>query len=293
MAGYDLAGIMEAYRRKWEEHRKRGEGYRPAAYKCTQCKDTGYIDLYPPNPHRAANGGISTVIYCPCCRTNMLKDASGIMAEYRELDIKKFPWGTYEKKTDRLKGIVESFVYDFATWRDEGVGLYIYSREKGSGKTMAANAICSSICARYGIAARFTKFEDFFEEVKKSSSNRSSDGVLRANVRKYYETDLLVVDDLGVTKITDWGKDALHDLVNERYKAGRPCIITSNHVPENLPVLPATADRLNDMCLTLHWPEEPVRARKAAERQDRLLQMVEGYDKFTDAPDTPFGREEK
>lgn len=289
MAEHDLAEIMEAYRRKWEEHRTRAAEYKPPAYKCAHCRDMGFIDLYPPNPCKPAGGKISTMIYCPYCRTDMLRDISGIIAEYRELDIAKFPWGTYERDMSKLRRIVESFVYNFRRWQDGGVGLYIYSGEKGSGKTMVASAICGSICTKYNMAVRFTKFEDFFEDVKKSWNEKSSDGVLRANVRKYYDTDLLVIDDLGVTKISDKGKDVLHDLINERYKAGRLCIITSNFVIGELPVHPATADRINDMCLALHWPEEPVRSMKAKERKNRLAQEADSYDKFTDVSgSTPF-----
>ncbi len=290
MAGHDLAEVMEAYRRKWEEHRTRAAGYKTPAYKCAHCKDMGFIDLYPPNPCKPAEGKISTVMYCPYCRAGTLRDISGIIAEYRELDIAKFPWGTYKKDMLKLRRTVESFVYDFRQWQDEGVGLYIYSGEKGSGKTMVANAICGSICTKYNIAVRFTKFEDFYEDVKKTWGGKNSDWVLRADVRKYYDTDLLVIDDLGVTKISESGKDALHDLVNERYKAGRLCIITSNFVMAELPVHAATADRINDMCLTLHWPEEPVRSMKAEERKDRLLQHVDSYDRLVDAPDSPFGK---
>lgn len=289
MAEYDLAEIMEAYRRKWEEHRIRSAGYKPPVYKCVHCKDTGYVDLYPQNLRKPAEGKISTVMCCPYCRADMLRDISGIIAEYRELDIAGFPWGTYKKDISKLKLTVESFVYNFRQWQDAGVGLYIYSGEKGSGKTMAANAICGSICTKYNMAARFIKFEDFFEDVKKSWNEKNSDRVLRADVRKYYDTDLLVIDDLGVTKITDKGKDVLHDLVNERYKAGKLCIITSNFVIGELPVHAATADRINDMCLSLHWPEEPVRSKKAEERKNRLLQHIDSYDKFTDASGgTPF-----
>lgn len=289
MAEYDLAEIMEAYRRKWEEHRTRSAGYKPPVYKCVHCKDTGYVDLYPQNLRKPAEGKISTVMCCPYCRADMLRDISGIIAEYRELDIAGFPWGTYKKDISKLKLTVESFVYNFRQWQDAGVGLYIYSGEKGSGKTMAANAICGSICTKYNMAARFIKFEDFFEDVKKSWNEKNSDRVLRADVRKYYDTDLLVIDDLGVTKITDKGKDVLHDLVNERYKAGKLCIITSNFVIGELPVHAATADRINDMCLSLHWPEEPVRSMKAGERKNRLLQHIDSYDKFTDASGgTPF-----
>lgn len=280
MAEYDIAGIMEAYRRKWEIDRARKESYKPPVYKCGHCKDMGFISLYPPNVHRAANGKTDTVMYCPYCRVDMLKDVSGIMAEYRELDIAKFPWGTYKKDISKLRQTVESFVYDFQRWRDEGVGLYICSKARGSGKTMAANAICGSICAKYNIAVRFIKAEDFLDDVQKSYD--SKDASEKAGIWKYYSTELLVIDDLCVSEISKWGKGVLHNLVNERYKAKKLCIITSNYDINDLPLHEATVDRINDMCMLLHFPEEPVRSQKALERKNRLLQHMDSYDRFTD-----------
>ena len=290
MAEYDLTEIMEAYRRKWEAYRPYVAGYKPPAYRCQYCKDIGYLDLYPQNPRKPAEGKIGTVMPCPYCRIAMLKDISGIVAEYRNLDIQKFPWETYKTLPLKLKKIVESFVYDFYKWQEENVGLYIYSKAKGSGKTMIANAICGSICTRYNLAARFTKVEDYLSDIRKTFDSKSKDELSKVNMRKYYETDLLVLDDLGVSKIPDWGKDKLHELINERYKAGKLCIITTNFELEKLPICEATVDRINDMCMLLHWPEEAVRAIKAETKKNKILQYVNSCDKFTNCDKTPFER---
>lgn len=291
MGEYGLEEVMEAYRRKWEDGRDRMQNYRPPDYKCKYCRDTGFVSLYPQNTHRAAMGKTDVVIYCPHCRASMLKDISGIIAEYRDLDIARFPWGTYRDAAcaGKVRKTVESFVYDFQKWRDEGIGLYLYSTAKGSGKTMAASAICGSICAKYNISVRLTKVEDFLDDLKKTYGSRGTDELSRANFRKYYDAELLALDDLCVTELSSWGKDRLHDLVNERYKAGKLCIVTSNHAPWQLKIHEATVDRLNDMCAVLHFPEEAVRAVRAKERKDRLAQLVQSYDKFTDAGGkTPF-----
>lgn len=287
--GYDTSEIIEAYRRKWEETRARRERYEPPDYKCPHCKDMGFIDLYPKKANKPAGGEISTMMDCPYCRMDMLKNVSGIMAEYRELDIAKFPWETYKADITPIRKIIESFVYDFRKWQDTGVGLYIYSHVKGSGKTMAASAICGSICSKYNIAARFTKVEDFFDDIKKNYGNKDRDEIPIVSLKKYFDTELLVLDDLGVSKINEWRQDMLHNLVNERYKAKKLCIITSNYTLAELPVNPATKDRLNDMCLMLGFPEEPIRAHKAEERKNRMVKLVASYDKFTDAGKTPFG----
>jgi DNA replication protein DnaC len=46
--------------------------------------------------------------------------------------------------------------------------------------------------------------------------------------------DLLVLDDLGREKVTDWASERLYVLVNERYNALRPTVVTSNYPPDVL-----------------------------------------------------------
>ena len=46
--------------------------------------------------------------------------------------------------------------------------------------------------------------------------------------------DLLVLDDLGREKVTDWASERLYVLVNERYNALRPTVVTSNYGPDIL-----------------------------------------------------------
>jgi len=46
--------------------------------------------------------------------------------------------------------------------------------------------------------------------------------------------DLLVLDDLGREKVTDWASERLYVLVNERYNAMRQTVVTSNYGPRIL-----------------------------------------------------------
>lgn len=287
----DMEKVIETFRREWERHKTQTAQYRPIIYKCEHCKDTGFLDLYPSDPNKSSMGKVSTVMFCPYCRANMLRDISGIIAEYRDLDITKFPWETYKKDVTKLKQTIESFVYDFQRWKDEGVGLYIYSEAKGSGKTMVANAICGSICTKYNIPVRISKAEDFLSDLRKSYDDKEKGVLTGTNIRKYFDTELLVIDDLGVSRFNDFGKDRLHELINERYKAGRLCIITSNFMPEKLLIHAPTIDRINDMCLVLHFPEEPIRAQKALTRKNKLMEYVHSYDTFTDCDKSPFKEE--
>jgi DNA replication protein DnaC len=55
---------------------------------------------------------------------------------------------------------------------------------------------------------------------------------------RYIRADLLVLDDLGRERVTDWATERLYVLVNARYGELRPTIATTNLRPSELVALP-------------------------------------------------------
>lgn len=55
---------------------------------------------------------------------------------------------------------------------------------------------------------------------------------------RYVQADLLVLDDLGRERVTDWATERLYVLVNSRYGELRPTIATTNLRPSELVALP-------------------------------------------------------
>jgi DNA replication protein DnaC len=64
---------------------------------------------------------------------------------------------------------------------------------------------------------------------------------------------VLLLDDLGSEKATDWTLERLYELVNERYEANAVTIVSTNAKPEDMPVAvgPRVASRLYEMCLSV------------------------------------------
>ena len=60
----------------------------------------------------------------------------------------------------------------------------------------------------------------------------------------YCDTPLLILDDLGLEKLTDWAAEKLDTLIDHRYIRGLPLIVSSNVLLSELP--PRIADRLQD-----------------------------------------------
>jgi DNA replication protein DnaC len=58
------------------------------------------------------------------------------------------------------------------------------------------------------------------------------------------DCDLLVLDDLGLEKETDWTAERLDNIINYRYLRNKPLLVTTNALGIELP--PRIADRLRD-----------------------------------------------
>lgn len=64
------------------------------------------------------------------------------------------------------------------------------------------------------------------------------------------ETDVLLLDDLGAEKSTEWTQAILFEIIDYRYNNNRPIIITTNCLPEELKekIGERSVDRLREMC---------------------------------------------
>jgi len=63
----------------------------------------------------------------------------------------------------------------------------------------------------------------------KASYIHRSDETETELLEKYSKAKLLILDDFGIDKITDWSFQMLYVLINNRYENMLPTIFTSNH----------------------------------------------------------------
>lgn len=71
--------------------------------------------------------------------------------------------------------------------------------------------------------------------------------------RKVKDWDLLIVDDLGAQRNTEFGSEAVYNVINARYESGKPMIVTTNLTSEELENSQSLeerriVDRVNEMC---------------------------------------------
>jgi DNA replication protein DnaC len=126
----------------------------------------------------------------------------------------------------------------------------------GVGKTHLSVAILAELVdtkAARGIFCDFTDLIDRIQATFSRGGEESSDEVLAP----YRDAELLILDELGSRRPTDWVRDVLYGLLNTRYNRNRVTILTTNYgdQPEKpggetleLRVGTAVRSRLAEMC---------------------------------------------
>jgi len=110
---------------------------------------------------------------------------------------------------------------------DEGLGL-LFCGDNGVGKTHLAVAVLRELVTSRGARGQFWDFHELIREIKSSYDPETKTTELQV-LEPVVEADVLLLDDLGAWKMTDWMNDTLFYILNSRYMAKRPTVITTNY----------------------------------------------------------------
>lgn len=127
----------------------------------------------------------------------------------------------------------------------------------GSGKTLMACSIINTLIAYYcthriNFSIEFTTVAHMLEEIREACvSDYSNLWSLKSKRSTYQECDILVLDDLGVEKSSEWTCQQLFEIIDYRYNEHNPIIITTNCIPSELreKIGDRNYDRLRQMCI--------------------------------------------
>jgi len=127
----------------------------------------------------------------------------------------------------------------------------------GTGKTHLAAAIANELIHKGRPVICMTMI-DLLERIKRTYNTAGTD---EGSVLKIYKTvPLLIIDDIGKEPPTEWAISTIYNIINGRYEAYLPTIITTNYDTDALiqrmtprdtrddTTAKATLDRLMEMC---------------------------------------------
>lgn len=185
---------------------------------CELCDDTGW------RPADQSNG-TRRVVRCECWRERIgrerLADAN-IPKRYQHCSLANFTAynGSLERAVAQARRIADAYP---AITR----GLLLEG-QPGVGKTHLAVAVLKQIIAATGARGLFYDTRDLLRVIRSTydPSIRTTEFEI---LRPVMQADLLVLDDLGAEKTSEWVEETMNLIVNTRYNEKRLTIFTSNY----------------------------------------------------------------
>ncbi len=116
---------------------------------------------------------------------------------------------------------------------NQGSGLLL-TGSIGVGKTHLAVGILSALITERGATGLFYDYRELLKQVQNSYNKQVSATELEI-LAPVFDAEVLVLDELGASKPTDWVWDTVAHILNTRYNDKRTTIITTNYA--NLPPL--------------------------------------------------------
>jgi DNA replication protein DnaC len=98
----------------------------------------------------------------------------------------------------------------------------------GVGKTHLSVAILRELIEKKGVACLFTEFGVLLKEIQNSYNPISQTSELTV-LAPVIEAEVLVLDELGATKPTEWVRDTMMQIINARYNEKKLTIFTTNY----------------------------------------------------------------
>lgn len=142
----------------------------------------------------------------------------------------------------------------------------LFVGDVGVGKTHLAVAILRELVTKKGVTGSFYDFRELLTKVKTTYQPGSAVGEL-AVLGPVMSAELVVLDELGAAKLTDWVFDIIEHVINARYNDGKTTIITTNY--SNAVAEPSG----NEYARAL--TQETLRDRIGARMHSRLQQMCD------------------
>jgi len=184
---------------------------------CEFCDDTGWKPV--------DEDGVRRVVRCDCKRAEagqMRLASANIPRRYQHCTIANFT--AYNESLKKAAAMAERLAQDFPS---VGRGLF-FEGQPGVGKTHLAVAMLKQVIERTGARGIFYDTRDLLRLIRSTydASTRTTELEI---LRPVMTADLLVLDDLGAEKTSEWVEETMNLIVNTRYNERRLTIFTSNY----------------------------------------------------------------
>ena len=163
------------------------------------------------------------------------------------------------------------YVAQWQTMRAENLGLFLWGGV-GTGKSFLAGSIANALMEQE-VPVRMTSFARILNELNSSFSGRNE------VVDKLCRYPLLIIDDFGMERGTEYALEQIYNIVDSRYRSRKPLIVTTNLTLGEIRHPQDTThariyDRLLEMCVPVSCIGVSLRKENALEKLERMKLLV-------------------
>jgi DNA replication protein DnaC len=196
------------------------------ALPCSSCNDSGWKYVGSEDERH--------VVVCECrsvLRLQRLVAAANIPRRYKHCEVSNFEVlsGPYEPVMATARLMAGKFIEEYPLEGNQGL---LFLGPVGVGKTHLAVGVAKELMRSKGVPALFWDYRELLKEIQ-NSYNPAVEVTEMDVLRPIFETELLVLDELGAIKPTEWVWNTVSLILNSRYNNQLTTLITTN-----LPDLP-------------------------------------------------------
>lgn len=155
--------------------------------------------------------------------------------------------------------------------RQKNLGLILFG-DVGTGKSFYSGCIANEIINRYAMPVIVTSIPRILRQLFDIDDKEGY-------IRRLVSVPLLVIDDLGAERETDYALEQVYTVIDERYKAEKPLIVTTNLSYEELknPTdirYKRIYDRVIEMCVPFNVEGVSRREEKARQKKQEAKKLL-------------------
>lgn len=198
---------------------------------CPACKNTGWIRAEQASPET-----VHPPKKCSCLiqeEIDELYSAAGLTGPLREQTFDRFDLTVYPAEDRGYMGKVLEFCRRFGQRVADGQepDSLLLLGDTGLGKTYLASAIGNHAVGAKRTVVYFT-FSEFMDLVRLRKFEEESE--YREGLQRLLDADLVILDDLGAEKVTDFVGQELFNLINHRINRQLPMVVSTNLTPPEI-----------------------------------------------------------
>lgn len=139
---------------------------------------------------------------------------------FPESEMHGWNFASDDKTNEKITGVIKRYADNFDVMKGRGKGLLLYG-SVGTGKSFYAACVVNELIDK-GYPCLMTNFARLVNTIQGMFEGKQE------YIDRLNKFDLLVIDDLSAERDTEYMNEIIFNIIDSRYRAGLPLIITTN-----------------------------------------------------------------